>query len=438
METGCSALSIFPIEELLPVITISVSIFIFVLALLRLVSRNDIVRRQEWYSLLWLSIAVNVWGFMAELNVRHISLYIYMACIVLLSGFACYILNLLHDYTGKDLYVILMKSTCLILLTITAGLGLFSHYAWYKTFFTLAIILLYIANTYFFVHYFIAGWGRYYRVMSILVATAALCIICDTAALLFPILNLSAFTQLGALILILVAGANTLDRSNLVALQDLNLELDRVREQFESETENMEDVVISLARTIDAKDKYTEGHIERVSQYSAFLGERMGLDESQLDTIRIGALIHDIGKICIDMTVLNKPGKLSSSEFEQIKQHPIVGEQICSPLKALRDAGVIVRCHHEKLDGSGYPDGLCGDSISMETRIVTIADIFDALTTQRSYRSALTAGEALGIIKYEADQGKLDTQLVDEFIAMLSEMEILPEYKPYNYDPCVV
>jgi putative two-component system response regulator len=227
--------------------------------------------------------------------------------------------------------------------------------------------------------------------------------------------------------LILVAGADTLDRSNLEFFQSLNSELHLVKKQFENETENMEDVVISLARTIDAKDKYTEGHIERVSQYATFLGERIGLNENTLETIRIGGLIHDIGKICVDLTILHKQAKLTKNEYDQIKQHPIMGEQICIPLKALHDAAIIVRCHHEKLDGSGYPDGLTGDNISIETRIVTIADIFDALTTERSYRKALTVQEALVVMKQEAIQGKLDKSLVDEFFNMLDEMEILSQ-----------
>lgn len=143
-----------------------------------------------------------------------------------------------------------------------------------------------------------------------------------------------------------------------------------------------------------------------------------------METLRIGALIHDLGKIGIDLNILNKPGRLTEEEFEQIKLHPLLGQQICSPLKALQEVGDIIRHHHEKLDGSGYPDGLQGEQISQNARIVAIVDIFDALTTERSYRAALTVEEALSIMKQEADQGKLDSLLLEEFEALLSDLGV--------------
>lgn len=205
----------------------------------------------------------------------------------------------------------------------------------------------------------------------------------------------------------------------------LNEQIKAVTEEYEAAVENIEDVVISLARTIDAKDKYTEGHTERVSQYATFLAERIGLSEKQIEIIRIGALIHDIGKIAINLNILNKPELLTEEEKSQILLHPELGEQICSPLKAMSDIRTIIRHHHEKLDGSGYPDGLKGDDISIEVRIVSIADIFDALTTDRSYRKALDAREAMDIIRADAREGKLDMYLVEEFEAMLMELGVL-------------
>ncbi|MDD3271368.1 MAG: HD-GYP domain-containing protein, partial [Syntrophomonadaceae bacterium] len=196
---------------------------------------------------------------------------------------------------------------------------------------------------------------------------------------------------------------------------------------YEATVENIEDVVISLARTIDAKDRYTEGHTERVSQYAAFLGERLGMTDKQLENLRIGALIHDIGKIGIDQNVLNKPGKLTLEERQQIETHPILGEEICSPLKSLQDVTCIIRNHHERLDGSGYPDGLQGDEIPLEARIVSIVDVFDALTTDRSYRPAMSIEAALTIIRQEANEGKLDASLAREFEIMLQDMFLLVE-----------
>lgn len=206
---------------------------------------------------------------------------------------------------------------------------------------------------------------------------------------------------------------------------ELNKQIRSVTEEYVATVENIEDVVISLARTIDAKDKYTEGHTERVSQYATFLAERLGLNDKQLEKIRIGALIHDIGKIAINLNILNKSEMLTEEEKFQIALHPELGEQICSPLNAMSEIRTIIRHHHEKLDGSGYPDGLKGDEISIEVRIVAIADIFDALTTDRAYRKALDANHALDIIKAEALEGKLDQVIVAEFEEMLIELGVL-------------
>ncbi|QGT98852.1 hypothetical protein SYNTR_0259 [Candidatus Syntrophocurvum alkaliphilum] len=192
-----------------------------------------------------------------------------------------------------------------------------------------------------------------------------------------------------------------------------------------AESENMEDVIISLARTLDAKDKYTEGHVERVSQFAMFLGERVGLSTSQIETLRIAGLIHDIGKISINTNTLNKCGHLDEEELDEVRMHPIWGEQICRPLKALESTAKIIRSHHEKLDGSGYPDGLKADQISFETRIITIVDIFDALTTDRAYRKALTVKQAMDILKKEAAQGKLDSFLVNEFENLLIDANVI-------------
>lgn len=218
-----------------------------------------------------------------------------------------------------------------------------------------------------------------------------------------------------------------IDHVYFYSTRDLSERIDLLREEYASEMEMVEDVVLSLARTIDTKDRYTEGHTERVSQYSIFLAERLGLDEKRLETIRVGALIHDIGKIGIDQDVLNKPGKLSDEERAHIETHPILGAKICSPLKSFKEVEAIIRNHHEKLDGSGYPYGIKGSEISQETRIVTIADIFDALTTERSYRPALPVGQAIDIMKEEAREGKLDSFLMLEFEAMLYELGVLTE-----------
>lgn len=245
----------------------------------------------------------------------------------------------------------------------------------------------------------------------------------DLSAISFPLILPSFTLSLWITPLLLLALIYyILDQRVLESQQNLAEELKHLNESYSEARESIEDVVIFLARTIDAKDKYTEGHIERVSQYAVFLGERIGLSTEELETLRVGAMVHDIGKIVVDLNILNKPGKLTDAEFEEIKLHPLVGEEICRPLKSLEEVIKIVRYHHEKLDGSGYPDGITGDDIPIEVRIVTIVDIFDALTTDRSYRKAMKMDDAIRILREDAVAGKLDHGLVEEFIDMLSDL----------------
>jgi len=191
--------------------------------------------------------------------------------------------------------------------------------------------------------------------------------------------------------------------------------------------ENAEQVIISLAQTIDARDNYTYGHSARVSFYAGLLGERIGLDEWTLGAVRRGGLFHDFGKIAIRDRVLLKPGKLTPEEYSEIKRHPTDGRNLLQNMKTLTDALDIVYHHHEKMDGSGYPGGLQGESIPISARVTTIADVFDALTTKRVYREALPRSEAISIMKQEIQKGWWDGRIFAEFLAVL---ETLPEEDP--------
>ena len=151
----------------------------------------------------------------------------------------------------------------------------------------------------------------------------------------------------------------------------------------------------ALVAALDARDPYTAGHSERVSLLSVAIGQAMGLDQYDLDVLRLGALLHDIGKIGISDAILVKPAPLSGEEFEAIKQHTLLGAQILRPIAFLEQHVPIVELHHERPDGTGYPHGLCGDAIPVAARIVHVADAFDAMTTARAYRSARPATEAV-------------------------------------------
>jgi putative two-component system response regulator len=194
--------------------------------------------------------------------------------------------------------------------------------------------------------------------------------------------------------------------------------------RFTDALEHAEHVIVALARTIDARDAYTAQHSERVSVYAGRLGAKIRLKDLELEAVKRGGLFHDIGKIAIRDAVLLKPSSLTPEEFAEIRKHPVVGRELLSGMKTLAFALDVVYAHHERLDGSGYPDGISGESIPLTARVTTIADIFDALTTARVYRAALTRAEALEIMAQEARRGWWDTRLLDTFRGVL---EGLPE-----------
>ena len=195
---------------------------------------------------------------------------------------------------------------------------------------------------------------------------------------------------------------------------------------YTDELECAESVLFALARSIEAKDPYTGGHCERLSECSAQLGQQIGLAEEQIIALRRAGIVHDIGKVAVPDLILCKPGPLNEGEWMIMREHPAVGEKICKPLKSFRLVLPIIRHHHEKLDGSGYPDGLKGEEISLTARVLQIVDVFDALTTERPYRRALSPSEALEVMKNEVGKGWWDPHLFAEFCQMLNGKSHLP------------
>jgi putative nucleotidyltransferase with HDIG domain len=200
--------------------------------------------------------------------------------------------------------------------------------------------------------------------------------------------------------------ANHRDLAKPLPRSGVSQELDMLSETFdrlrfavstaEEESESAYLGVIGvLATALDARDPYTAGHSQRVSGLSVSIAEQMGLGGADVDVLRLGAMLHDIGKIGISDAVLRKPGKLTAEEFEQIKLHPSLGARILKPLKFLGAHVEIVELHHERPDGRGYPYGLRGDQIPLFARIVHVADAFDAMTSARAYRPGLPVGEAM-------------------------------------------
>jgi putative two-component system response regulator len=207
---------------------------------------------------------------------------------------------------------------------------------------------------------------------------------------------------------------------------DINELLARTRsllrlKQYTDELENAEAVLFSLAQSIEARDTYTRGHCERLADMSTRLASRLGASEEDIKALRRGGIVHDIGKVAVPDAILLKPGPLSREEMELMRRHPLVGERICVPLKTFRSVLPIIRHHHERFDGSGYPDGLRGEDIPLTARILQLADVYDALTTDRPYRKADPSEVAFEIMEKEAAQGWWDRQLLSAFREMMSE-----------------
>src|SRR5919108_160094 len=185
-------------------------------------------------------------------------------------------------------------------------------------------------------------------------------------------------------------------------------------------------VVLSLARSVETRHSSADQHSGQLADYAAKLGQNLGMTEEELEELRLGCLLHDIGKVAIPDSILLKPARLSTEETEIVREHPVTGEKICAPLRSLRGILPMIRHHHERMDGSGYPDGLSGEEIPLKARILQVADVYDALVKDRPYRAALGPEEALEILRREAALGWLDPALVWKFRRLCQTGECLP------------
>jgi putative nucleotidyltransferase with HDIG domain len=205
--------------------------------------------------------------------------------------------------------------------------------------------------------------------------------------------------------------------SLMVSQQDLMLTNERLKQKNE-EVLKSQDVIRTLAQALEARDHYTQGHSSRVSDVAVALARELGLSREEQEIVRHGCLLHDIGKINVPDAILRKPAALTDEEFAMMKKHPAIGENICRPLIFARPFLDIIRHHHERWDGRGYPDGLAGEEISVHARIAAIADAWDAMTTDRPYRAALPHQVAFSRLE-EGAGTQWDPELIRQFLRVM-------------------
>jgi len=239
----------------------------------------------------------------------------------------------------------------------------------------------------------------------------------------FPVILVTSLNQIEDKITGLEAGAddffskpfNTLELTTKIRSL---IKLERLQDELECS----EDIIFTLAIAIEAKDTYTKGHSERVGNLSAEFAGFLGFPDKDIINIRKGGILHDIGKIGINETILLKNSCLFPNEIDLVRNHPVIGSKICKPLYSLRQILPIIRNHHERWDGKGYPDRLEGNEIPVMARIVNIVDTFDAMTSIRPYReNVFTRAEVIETMKKEKMSGQWDPHLIDKFVEMMEK-----------------
>lgn len=239
----------------------------------------------------------------------------------------------------------------------------------------------------------------------------------DAATRLIPVVLMTGAAERQDRIRAIATGADDLlakpiDEQELIARVASLIRLKRYTDDLDS----AESVIMSLALTIEARDPSTDGHCQRLAAYGVALGRALGLGDTDLQALRRGGFIHDIGKIGVPDAILLKPGKLDDAEIRVMRQHTVIGDKLCGNLRALRPVRQIVRSHHERLDGTGYPDGLQGEAIPLLAQIVSVVDVYDALTTERPYKKALPPEAAFVVLRDEVRRGWKRPDLVEVLI----------------------
>jgi len=249
----------------------------------------------------------------------------------------------------------------------------------------------------------------------------------DPSTQLIPVVLITSLDDSASRIRGIEAGADDFVSKpfNAVELRARVRSLLRIK-GYTDDLDSAASVILSLGLTIEARDASTDGHCHRLGRYASALGRAIGLDGDDITALERGGIVHDIGKVGIPDAVLLKPGRLTPEEYELIKQHPVIGDRLCGELRSLRNVRPIVRHHHERRDGSGYPDGLRGEAIPLLAQIMGIVDVFDAATTTRPYKAALPFAQAAEELRNEAARGWRRADLVAAFLDQIEHGWLTP------------
>ena len=244
---------------------------------------------------------------------------------------------------------------------------------------------------------------------------------------LTPVVLLTAHADLDARVAGLAAGADDFFAKpvEFAELRTRVAVLLRVKDLLD-QLERAENVITTLGTTIEARDPYTAGHCQRLARYAMALGHALGVDAATLKALWLGGFLHDLGKVAVPDRVLLKPGRLDPDERSIIQLHPVAGAEMVESMRTLAGVRPIIRHHHERYDGSGYPDGLRGEAIPLGARIMAVVDVYDALHTSRPYKAAMSHEHAAAILLRETEAGVWDPQIVTTFIGGLGTLSPLP------------